>query len=223
MTLRPRRARVSRRAGLYACESALARNGLGPVAGVDEAGRGCCAGPLVVAAVVLPPSSRVPELNDSKLLTEAGRERVYAALERSRVPSATVVYEASEVDARGVGACNLEGMRRAVARLEARPRYALTDGFAVSGMPCPSLGVVKGDRTVAAIAAAGVVAKVERDRRMQELDALYPEYGFAGHKGYGTEGHMRALSEHGPCPEHRMSFSNVAALAGAGRADGRVE
>ncbi|MEU6245841.1 ribonuclease HII [Glycomyces sp. NPDC047010] len=197
---------------LYALEAALSRRGLGPVAGTDEAGRGACAGPLVVAAVVLPPSARLEELNDSKLLTEAARERVFERLHRSRALIAVVSYPPREIDRRGVGVCNLEGMRVAVARLPERPGYTLTDGFPVPGLP-GSLGVVKGDRTAACVAAAGVVAKVTRDRIMAELDGRRPEYGFAVHKGYGTPAHEEAMRRFGPCEEHRFSYANVAALA----------
>ncbi|MEU5874578.1 ribonuclease HII [Glycomyces sp. NPDC047369] len=197
---------------LYALEAALSRRGLGPVAGTDEAGRGACAGPLVVAAVILPPSARLEELNDSKLLTEAARERVYERLRRSRALIGVVAYPPREIDRRGVGVCNLEGMRVAVARLPERPGYTLTDGFPVPGLP-GSLGVVKGDRTAACVAAAGVVAKVTRDRIMAELDGRHPEYGFAVHKGYGTPAHEEAMRRFGPCGEHRFSYANVAALA----------
>ncbi len=197
---------------LYALEAALARRGLGPVAGADEAGRGACAGPLVVAAVILPPSARIEELNDSKLLTEAARERVFERLQRTSALISVVSYGPREIDGRGIAVCNLEGMRVAVARLAERPGYALTDGFPVPGLP-GSLGVVKGDQTAACVAAAGVVAKVTRDRIMTELDGHHPEYGFAIHKGYCTPGHEEALRRWGPCEQHRYSFANVAARA----------
>lgn len=209
--LYPTASRMRRDGDLYALEAALERRGLGPVAGVDEAGRGACAGPLVVAAVRLPPNARLAELGDSKLLTEAARERVFERLRRSRAETAVVAYGPDEIDRRGVGVCNLEGMRLAVARLASRPGYVLTDGFPVAGMPVASLGVVKGDRTAACVAAAGVVAKVTRDRLMRELDARHPRYGFAVHKGYGTAAHEAALRRWGPCEQHRMSYANVAA------------
>ncbi|NUQ90472.1 MAG: ribonuclease HII [Glycomyces artemisiae] len=210
--LRPDPSRMRRDGDLYALEAALSRRGLGPVAGTDEAGRGACAGPLDVAAVILPPSARLEELNDSKLLTEAARERVFERLRRSRALIGVVSYSPQEIDRRGVGVCNLEGMRVAVARLPQRPGYTLTDGFPVPGLP-GSLGVVKGDRTAACVAAAGVVAKVTRDRIMAELDGRHPEYGFAIHKGYGTPAHEEAMRRFGPCGEHRFSYANVAALA----------
>ncbi|MEU6859705.1 ribonuclease HII [Glycomyces sp. NPDC046736] len=208
--LRPASSRLRRDGDLYALEAALERRGLGPVAGVDEAGRGACAGPLAVAAVRLAPNARIDELGDSKLLTEAARERVFERLRRSRAEISVVLYGPDEIDARGISVCNLEGMRVAVARLPQRPGYVLTDGFAVPGLPA-SLGVVKGDRTAACVAAAGVVAKVTRDRLMTELDRRFPEYGFAVHKGYGTAAHEAALRAHGPCEAHRRSYANVAA------------
>jgi len=208
--LRPDPSRLRRDSDLYALEAALYRRGLGPVAGADEAGRGACAGPLVVAAVRLPPSARFDELNDSKLLTEAARERVFERLRRSQAAISVVAYGPDEIDGRGIAVCNLEGMRVAVARLPERPGYVLTDGFPVPGLP-GSLGVVKGDRTAACVAAAGVVAKVTRDRIMTELDLVHPDYGFAFHKGYSTASHEAALRRFGPCGEHRKSYANVAA------------
>jgi ribonuclease HII len=210
--IRPVPSRLRRDSDLYALEAALLRRGLGPVAGTDEAGRGACAGPLVVAAVSLPPTARLDELNDSKLLTEAARERVYERLVRAGAAMSVVLYECGEIDRRGIAVCNREGMRVAVARLPERPGYVLTDGFPVPGLP-GSLGVVKGDRTAACVAAAGVVAKVTRDRLMRELDHRFPEYGFAVHKGYSTASHEAALRRLGPCEEHRMSYANVAARA----------
>jgi len=210
--LRPAPSRMRRDADLYALEAALLRRGLGPVAGTDEAGRGACAGPLVVAAVSLPPNARLDELNDSKLLTEAARERVFERLRRSHAAFSVVSYGPREIDRRGIAVCNLEGMRVAVARLPERPGFVLTDGFPVPGLPS-SLGVVKGDRTAACVAAAGVVAKVTRDRIMRELDRDHPEYGFAVHKGYGTAVHDAALRERGPCEQHRFSYANVAVHA----------
>lgn len=215
--LRPVPSRLRRDSDLYALEAALLRRGLGPVAGADEAGRGACAGPLVVAAVTLPPSARPEELNDSKLLTEEARERVYERLLGTRAAISVVLYPPEEIDRRGIHVCNLEGMRVAVARLPERPGYVLTDGFAVPGLP-GSLGVVKGDQTAACVAAAGVVAKVTRDRYMRELDGHHPEYGFALHKGYSTPLHEAALRRWGPCEEHRMSYANVAARI-LGRSD----
>jgi ribonuclease HII len=188
------------------------------VAGADEAGRGACAGPLVVAACVLPDGRRgqVPGLADSKLLTPAVREEVYGEVVRRAEAWAVVTIPAAEVDRRGLHRCNVDGMRQALGRLEPRPAYVLTDGFPVAGLPAPGLAIWKGDRVAACIAAASVLAKVTRDRMMVELHDRFPGYDFAQHKGYVTPEHAAALSRHGPCPEHRHSYVNVA-RAGAGR------
>lgn len=205
---------VRREGGLYALERALQRRGFALVAGADEAGRGACAGPLVVAAAILPATRRgeVPELADSKLLTPQARERVYEEVVARALAYAVVVIPAEEVDLRGLHVCNLAGMRRAFAALTPRPDYALTDGFAVDGLGVPGLGVWKGDQVVACVAAASVLAKVTRDRIMIELDGEYPGYGFAEHKGYVTDEHSAALHHHGPCLQHRFSYVNVAAV-----------
>ena len=202
---------VRRDAGLYGYERALARRGLTPVAGVDEAGRGACAGPLVVAAAILPPGRRgeVPELADSKLLTPLARERVYDQVVRRALAWSVVVIPPQEVDRLGLHVCNVAGMRRALARLSVTPAYALTDGFPVPGLGVPGLAVWKGDRVAACIAAASVLAKVTRDRLMVELHEVWPSYDFASHKGYCTPEHQAALDAHGPCPDHRRSYVNV--------------
>jgi ribonuclease HII len=209
----PRVAAVRRDAGLWGYERALRRAGFDVVAGADEAGRGACAGPLVVAAVALPDGRRglVPGLADSKLLTATAREEVYAEVVDRALAWQAVVVPAAEVDRRGLHVANLEGMRRAVAALQPSPSYVLTDGFPVPGLPAPALAVWKGDRVAACVAAASVVAKVTRDRIMNELHERWPEYEFARHKGYTTPEHSAALRRHGPCPEHRFSYVNVAA------------
>jgi len=207
---------VRRDGGLYALERALQRRGFDTVAGADEAGRGACAGPLVVAAAILPQGKRgeVPGLADSKLLTPAARERVYNEVVARASAYSLVVIQPGEVDARGLHVCNLAGMRRALAGLPVRPDYVLTDGFGVPGLGAPGLAVWKGDQVAACVAAASVLAKVTRDRIMTELDGDFPEYGFAEHKGYVTPEHSEALRRHGPCSEHRYSYVNVAAAAG---------
>jgi ribonuclease HII len=206
---------VRREGGIFALERALQRRGFAAVAGADEAGRGACAGPLVVAAAILPPTRRgeVPELADSKLLTPLARDRVYDEVMARAQAYAVVIIPAEEVDVRGLQVCNLAGMRRALAALTPAPDYVLTDGFSVAGLGAPGLGVWKGDRVAACIAAASVLAKVTRDRIMVEMEQTYPGYGFADHKGYSTDEHSAALSRHGPCPEHRFSYVNVAAVA----------
>jgi ribonuclease HII len=218
--------------GLGAYETVLARAGFAPVAGIDEAGRGACAGPLVVAAVVLDLGGikRMPGLADSKLLTPQAREEAYAEVLRRALDWHVVVIGADQIDATGLHVCNVAGMRRAYAGLRVTPGYVLTDGFPVRGLGAPALAVWKGDRVTASVAAASVVAKVSRDRMMRDLHERYPQYGFDRHKGYVTDEHVRALAEHGPSPVHRYSFVNVTRAVSLGSAlpdpaelDGLVE
>lgn len=207
----PPRTVIRKSSGLRTLESALYRSGLGPVAGVDEVGRGACAGPLVVAACMLGPGrlESLAALDDSKKLTEKAREKLFPLIRRYALAYHVVFIPSTEVDRRGVHAANIEGMRRAVAGLSSRPGYVLSDGFRVPGLPMPSLPVVGGDAAAACIAAASVLAKVSRDRLMVAMDADHPGYGFAEHKGYSTAAHSSALAELGPCAQHRYSFINV--------------
>ena len=195
-------------------EQLLIQAGISPIAGVDEAGRGACAGPLVIAAVVLndPFAPELAPVRDSKEISEGKREEVFELIESIAASISVVIVPAEEVDARGVHAANLDGMRRAVNGLDITPAYVLTDGYAIEGLGFPNLAVWKGDQVVVSISAASVVAKVTRDRIMREMDKEFPLYGFGGHKGYITVAHTQALNEHGPCEQHRQSFSNVAAL-----------
>src|SRR5919107_104637 len=195
------RAADERPDALWDMERSLRRRGFTVVAGADEAGRGACAGPLVAAACVLPAGrrGRVPGLADSKLLTPAARERVYAEVVERAVAWSVVSIPVEELDARGMHVTNLEALRRAVMTLDPAPEYVLTDGFPVPGLGRPGLAVWKGDRVAACVAAASVLAKVTRDRVM-----------LAVHKGYITEEHSAALDRHGPCPQHRTRFVNVA-------------
>jgi ribonuclease HII len=197
---------------MWDLERSLRRRGFAAVAGADEAGRGACAGPLVAAACVLPPGrrGRVPGLADSKLLTPTVREQVYAEVVARAVAWSVVAIPVEELDARGMHVTNLEALRRAVMTLDPGPDYVLTDGFPVPGLGRPALAVWKGDRVAACVAAASVLAKVTRDRMMLELHQKWPEYDFAGHKGYITDEHSAALDRHGPCPQHRTRFVNVA-------------
>lgn len=206
-----------RRGGLWRLQDALHRRGLGPVAGVDEVGRGACAGPLVVAACVLRPAdgNRLPELADSKQLTALARERVYERVRDRALGYAIVSVPPDEIDSVGVHGANIEGMRRAVAQLDVTAGYVLTDAFAVPGLATSSVPVRKGDQSAACVAAASVLAKVTRDRYMCRVHERFPQYGFVNNKGYGTAGHSTALREHGPCELHRYSYGNVAAAAAA--------
>ena len=195
-------------------EQLLANAGISPIAGVDEAGRGACAGPLVIASVVLhdPFAPELAVVRDSKEFPENKRDAVFELIQSIAASVSVVIVPASEVDSRGVHAANLDGMRRAVQGLSVEPAYVLTDGYAIEGLGVPNLAVWKGDQVVVSISAASVIAKVTRDRIMREMDEEFPLYGFAGHKGYITAAHTKALNEHGPCAEHRTSFANVAAL-----------
>ncbi|SCX53184.1 RNase HII [Klenkia marina] len=197
---------------LWTMEGSLRRRGFTAVAGADEAGRGACAGPLVAAACILPAGrrGRVPGLADSKLLTPATRERVYAEVVARAVAWSVVVVDVPELDARGMHVTNIEALRRAVSTLSVTPDYVLTDGFPVSGLAQPTLAVWKGDRVSACVAAASVLAKVTRDRMMVDLHHRFPHYEFDVHKGYITDLHTAALDSFGPCPEHRHRFVNVA-------------
>ena len=217
----PPRTVIRRSSGLRTLEAALYRGGLGPVAGVDEVGRGACAGPLVIAACVLGPNrmDSLSALDDSKKLTAKAREELFPVIRRYALAYHVVHIPAAEVDRRGVHAANIEGMRRAVAGLPVRPGYVLSDGFRVPGLPVPSLPVVGGDAAAACIAAASVLAKVSRDRLMVAMDDRHPGYGFAEHKGYSTAAHGAALADLGPCPEHRRSFINVRRVMRGGAAE----
>ena len=199
---------------MKAIEELLRNAGISPIAGVDEAGRGPCAGPLVVAAVILkdPFAPELAEVRDSKEVAEAKREILFDLIMDTADSVSVIIIPPSEIDERGVHVANLDGMRRAVKGLSIEPAYVLTDGYAIEGLAIPNVAVWKGDQVVTAISAASIIAKVTRDRIMIELDKTYPQYGFAQHKGYITALHTAALKEHGPCVEHRNSYSNIAAL-----------
>ena len=195
-------------------ESLLLDAGISPLAGVDEAGRGACAGPLVIASVVLsdPFAPELALVRDSKDVSETEREKLFELVSDVALAISVIVVPAKEVDQRGVHAANLDGMRRAVQGLSVTPNYVLTDGYAIEGLAIPNVAVWKGDQVVTCISAASIIAKVTRDRIMHELDIEFPSYGFAKHKGYITKAHSESLQEHGPCIEHRRSFANIAAL-----------
>ena len=195
-------------------ESLLIDAGITPLAGVDEAGRGACAGPLVIASVVLadPFAPELAQVRDSKDVSEAEREKLFDVVTSAALAVSVIIVSAAEVDQRGVHAANLDGMRRAVQGLAITPSYVLTDGYAIEGLAIPNVAVWKGDQVVTCISAASIIAKVTRDRIMRDLDLQFPDYGFAKHKGYITKVHTQSLQLHGPCIEHRRSFANIAAL-----------
>jgi len=195
-------------------ERLLLDAGITPIAGVDEAGRGACAGPLVVAAVILrdPFAPEMARVRDSKVVSEKEREELYVVVVAAAEAICVIEIPSLVVDERGVHAANIDGMRRAVHGLTTLPKYVLTDGYVIPGLGYPTLGVWKGDQVVHTISAASIIAKVTRDRIMREIDEEYPGYDFAKHKGYVTSNHTKALQELGPCAVHRRSFSNVAAF-----------
>jgi ribonuclease HII len=199
---------------MAAIESQLIDAGITPLAGVDEAGRGACAGPLVIASVVLhdPFAEDLAAVRDSKDVSEKERENLFELLVEKAAAISTIIVPPAEVDERGVHAANLDGMRRAVQGLSITPAYVLTDGYAIDGLGIANLAVWKGDQVAHCISAASIIAKVTRDRIMRELDLQFPDYGFSKHKGYITKVHTEALQTHGPCIEHRRSFSNIATL-----------
>jgi ribonuclease HII len=186
-------------------EREAAANGFRRIAGVDEAGRGPLAGPIVAAAVVL--AERVEGLNDSKQLTEMQREYLYGVLSEGAHGIGVAIIDADTIDRHGIQSANYAAMAQAAAGLSPAPDFLLVDGFMIRGCPLPQKSIIKGDSRSASIAAASIVAKVTRDRIMNELDQQYPEYGFARHKGYGTREHLEILARLGPCPFHRKSFA----------------
>ncbi|AWB84254.1 ribonuclease HII [Corynebacterium liangguodongii] len=192
-------------------EVALDKAGLGPVAGVDEAGRGACFGPVTIAACVLPPRplKDLEGLTDSKRLTPRRREELFEAICSVALAFSVVHVPAAEIDRRGIQAANLGGARRAVAKLKLAPGYVLVDAFTTPGLTCPQLPIIGGDYTARCIAAASVLAKVSRDRLVVEMAETYPGYGVEKHKGYGTAAHMAAVRRHGASREHRYSYANV--------------
>jgi len=195
-------------------EQTLFNAGIVNIAGVDEAGRGPCAGPLVVAAVILkdPFSNELSQVKDSKELTEAKREQLFEIIIENCIDYNIIEITPDEIDQLGLHKCNIEGMRRAVMGLKASAEYVLTDGYPIPGLTIPNLSVWKGDKVAISISAASILAKVYRDRIMIELDKKYPNYGLASHKGYITALHTDAIKKYGVLPIHRKSFANISAI-----------
>ncbi len=195
-------------------EQKLIAAGISRIAGVDEAGRGACAGPLVVAAVILRDlnSPALEKVRDSKELTPKKRDTLFDVIIEESLSYSVIEIPPAEIDLIGLHRANLEGMRRAIGALSINPNYILTDGYEIEGLPAPSLAVWKGDQVALSISAASILAKVYRDRVMQDLDSKYPEYGFAAHKGYVTRIHQASLKKYGVSPVHRRSYANIAAL-----------
>ena len=182
----------------------------GLVAGVDEAGRGPLAGPVVAAAVILDELKPIAGLADSKTLTAARRERLYDEIRAKALCCSIAEASVEEIDRINILQATMLAMRRAVLGLRLKPARVLVDGNRLPPLDVPAEAIVKGDAKVAAISAASILAKVTRDRWCAQLHAEYPQYGFAGHKGYGTAEHLAALAQHGACPQHRRSFAPVA-------------
>jgi len=179
------------------------------VAGVDEAGRGPLAGPVVAAAVILDPARRVRGLRDSKVLTPDEREALAIKIRANAIAWAVGTADVAEIDRLNILRASLLAMRRAVAALAIAPAEALVDGDHCPELACPVYAIVKGDRDIPAISAASIIAKTTRDAMLLELDRVYPDYGFANHKGYATPEHLAALNVYGPCPVHRRTFAPV--------------
>lgn len=203
------RARVD---ALYQYEYEAAQQGMEVVAGVDEAGRGPLAGPVVVAAVILPQGLFLPKLNDSKKLSAKVREELYQKIMDEAVSVGKAVIDEKTIDRINIYQATINGMYDAIFALQPQPQKVLIDAVPLDNLPMPSLSMIKGDAKSASIAAASIIAKVTRDHMMDEYDKKYPEYGFAQHKGYGTAQHVEAIRKYGPCPIHRCSFEPIRSM-----------
>lgn len=190
-------------------EEGLARSGIGPVAGVDEAGRGCLAGPVVAAAVLPDPRCRLPGVDDSKELSPEQRQVLAERIRATALSWSVAVVPANTIDDENILRATRRAMCQALAGLSVRPRVAIVDAVALADAGVPCLALVKGDRLSYAVASASILAKTDRDALMVELDRRYPHYGFAQHKGYASATHRQALADFGPSPEHRLSFRGV--------------
>ena len=191
---------------LWELERARMADGQTPVAGVDEAGRGPLAGPVCAAAVILPPELVIAGLNDSKKLTDKKRRALYDVIIENAVAYGIAMVDEKEIDRINILQATFHAMEQAMLQLTTAPALVLIDGNRTRPFPYPAEAVVKGDSLSANIAAASILAKVTRDRFMEEMAVQYPQYGFEIHKGYGTKAHYAALAEYGPCPIHRMTF-----------------
>jgi len=193
-------------------QAVLSWDAPGLVAGVDEAGRGPLAGPVVAAAVILDPLQPIAGLADSKKLTALRRERLYDEIHAKALCCSIALATVEEIDRLNILQATLLAMKRAVEGLRLKPHKVLVDGNRLPTLKILAEAIVKGDALVPAISAASILAKVHRDRWCGEYDQQYPQYGFAGHKGYGTAAHLAALKAHGACPQHRRSFAPVAGV-----------
>lgn len=176
------------------------------ICGIDEAGRGPLAGPVVAAAVILPKDCYIEYLNDSKKLSEKKRELLFDKVSEAAVSVGVGIVSSEIIDDINILNATYQAMKEAISKLDIRPQMILADAVHIPDISIPQVGIIKGDAKSVSIAAASIIAKVTRDRMMYEYDALYPEYGFAKHKGYGTKAHIEALKSHGQCPIHRKTF-----------------
>ena len=200
---------MASRAAPYRYEGQAWRSGVARIAGLDEAGRGPLAGPVVAAAVVIDPARRVRGVADSKVLTAEQREALYDAIHARAIAVGVAVVDHLTIDRINILQATRLAMAEALAQIAPSPDLVITDHVALPGLPCPQRNLVDGDARCATVAAASIVAKVTRDRLMLAADKQFPEYGFARHKGYATPEHLAALDRHGPCPIHRRTFAGV--------------
>ena len=191
---------------LWKIEDELYESGLSVLCGVDEAGRGPLAGPVCAAACILPRGTVIPGLNDSKKLSEKKRCELFEIIQEKAVSFSVAFATVDEIEQLNILGATFLAMNRAISELDPVPELCLIDGNRISGISCPAKAIIKGDSLCADISAASILAKVTRDSYMLDMDELYPQYGFAAHKGYGTAAHYAALREYGPSPIHRMSF-----------------
>ena len=199
-------------AALYKYENECRKRGHKFVAGVDEVGRGPLAGPVVVSAVILPPDFFIPKLNDSKKLSESTREKLYDIILENAVAVNTAVIDEKTIDRINIYQAAMNGMYQAIYGLSVKPDEVLIDAMPLDSLEIPHQSIIKGDAKSASIAAASIVAKVTRDRMMNDFDKIYPQYGFAQNKGYGTKEHVEALRKYGPCKIHRCSFEPIKSM-----------
>lgn len=199
---------------LFLPERELRRQGYECIVGVDEAGRGPLAGPLVVGAAILPFGCKLPLLNDSKKLSAAQRAVLYDEIKKKALATKTIIVEVADIDRLNIYQATVQAMYQAVKTIELKPQAALIDAVPLPELTIPANSLIGGDGLSASIAAASILAKVERDRLMEELALTYPQYGFQHHKGYGTKEHLKALAEYGPCPIHRTSFEPIKSWGG---------
>ncbi len=222
--VRPRQLRLLEKASLqqepWALDELMRTRGFSPLAGVDEAGRGPLAGPVVAAAVMLPPGTRLKGLRDSKLLSPSQRELLYQEILKVAICWGVGVVEAQEIDRINIAEATRRAMEEAVSRLDVQPKMVLVDGIMGIRHPTLQMTLIKGDQRSHCVSAASVVAKVTRDRLMAVYHEQYPHYNFRKHKGYATKEHLAAIRNHGMCPIHRRTFHSRSLLQTNGARNG---